>query len=320
MVKNIFEWLVEIFMIFVLVATAQADENEFVLQGDGRAADMTSLEKHVSPEQDLFITITGNSEYKIPSKGKLSLYKEKRQKIKEIQFSLQPGEAKSWEFPVEEKIQHIGFGVYGKGKIQVMLQEGAQHAARASAETGPAITKQVPPEPVVAVHPSEAVSGSFPLLLKDAEKSYLGGNPLEAVDKLQQAILDIWDEVPLTIKNVRLVEDMKTYVPRKNNTFGSGEKMHINAQIFGYQLKPVGGAYSIDITTDVYFLQGGEILTGQQNFGKFELMTPLPNTAFRLDLTYWLTGAPAGVYEVQTVVHDQNSGQSTKFTTQIEMK
>lgn len=28
----------------------------------------------------------------------------------------------------------------------------------------------------------------------------------------------------------------------------------------------------------------------------------------------------AGIYDVQTVVHDQNSGQSTKFTKEIEMK
>jgi hypothetical protein len=70
----------------------------------------------------------------------------------------------------------------------------------------------------------------------------------------------------------------------------------------------------------VYFLQEGEVLAGQQNFGKFDLVSPMPNTEFRLDLTYWLTDAPAGAYDVQTVIHDQNSGQSTKFITQIELR
>jgi hypothetical protein len=126
--------------------------------------------------------------------------------------------------------------------------------------------------------------------------------------------------VPLTIKNVRIVEDTETYVTRKNNIFGSGEKMHFNAQMFGYKQKRVGGAFSINITTDVYFLRDGEILAGQQNFGKFDIISPTRNTEFRLDLTYWLTDAPAGTYDVQTVVHDQNSGQHTKFTSQIEMK
>ena len=85
-------------------------------------------------------------------------------------------------------------------------------------------------------------------------------------------------------------------------------------------MERVGGAYSINITTDVYFLRQGEILTGQQDFGKFELIIPLPNTSFRLDLTCWLTGVPVRVYDVQTVEHNKNSGQRTKFTTQIEMR
>jgi hypothetical protein len=95
-------------------------------------------------------------------------------------------------------------------------------------------------ESVAAAQSSETVYDSLPSLLKEAEKSYLSGNKLETVEKLKQAILNIWNEVPLTIKNVRLVEDTKTYVTRKSNNFGSGEKIHVNAQIFGYQLKRVG--------------------------------------------------------------------------------
>lgn len=318
--KKVYIGFVAVFMAYAQVATTQADENEFVLQGDGREADMTSVEKDVSPDQDLAVTITGNSRYKMQSKEKISLYKEKRRKIKEVQFALQPGETKSWEFPATQQVQHIGLGVYGKGEIKVMLQQGAQQTSRAAAKTAPATTKQGPSDSAEVTRPLEAGSGSFQSLLKQAEKAYFDGKKLEAVEKMKLAVLDIWNEVPLTVKNVRLVEDTKTYVPRKNNIFGSGEKMHFNAQMFGYKLKRVGGAYAINITTDVYFLRDGEILTGQQNFGKFEIISPLPNTEFRIDLTYWLTDAPPGDYDVQTVVHDQNSGQSTKFTTQITMK
>lgn len=318
--KSAFGWFAGMFMMSVLAATAMAAEIAFDLQGEGRAADMTSIEKNVSPDQDLVIKITGNSRYRMPSKGKFSLYREKRQRIKEIRFSLQAGETKSWAFPAEENINFVGLGVYGKGEIKVMLQQGAQNAARVAAEAAPAVMAQDMPKSAPAAQSPGAVSGSFPLMLREAEKSYLDGKKLEAVEQLKQAVLDIWNEVPLTIKNARLVEDTETYVTRKNNAFGSGEKIHINAQIFGYELKRVGEAYSINITTDVYFLQGGEILAGQQNFGKFKFISPMPNTEFRLDLTYWLTDAPSGVYDVQTVVHDQNSGQSTTFTTQIEMK
>jgi hypothetical protein len=78
-----------IFCVFVLLATVRAAENEFVLQGDGRDTDMTNIEKNVSADQDLVITITGNSRYRMQSKGKFSLYAAKRQKLKEVRFDLQ---------------------------------------------------------------------------------------------------------------------------------------------------------------------------------------------------------------------------------------
>jgi outer membrane protein OmpA-like peptidoglycan-associated protein len=163
-------------------------------------------------------------------------------------------------------------------------------------------------------------SGELETLLDAAVVSYNEGKRVEAVDHLKKGVLSIWDDVPLTIKNVWLVEDMKTYETRKNNTFGSGEKMHFVAHLVGYQMKPFGDSYSVNITTDVYFLREGEILAGQQNFGKFELISPIRKTDFQLELTYWLTEAPPGDYDVQTVIHDQNSGQSTKFTSSVKMK
>jgi outer membrane protein OmpA-like peptidoglycan-associated protein len=185
-----------------------------------------------------------------------------------------------------------------------------------SRDTGQALITSSVQKPTAGVQPSS----EFEALLDAAMVSYREDDKVEAVDNLKMGVLSIWDEVPLTIKNVRLVEEMTTYETRKNNTFGSGEKMHIIAHIFGYKMKPVGDSYSINITTDVYFLREGEILAGQQNFGKFELISPTQKTEFQLELTYWLTAAPPGDYDVQTVVNDQNSGKSTRFTTQVKMK
>jgi hypothetical protein len=300
----------------VSLAAVNAEANEFMLQGEGRETDMTSIEKAVSAEEGLVISITGDSRYKIKSEGKISLYSEERKKIEGLSFALQPGETKTWEFPAEKRIRYVGLGVYGKGEIKVQLQKETQDDGRAG--KGPDTEKAIP-EPSQSTS-SPAASARFPSQLRAAEASYLGGNKLEALEKLKQAMLEIWNEVPLTIAHVRLVKDTETYIARENNIFGSGEKIHVNAQIYGYTLKKVGEAYSINIVTDVYFLQKGEILAGQQDFGTFDIVSPLPNTEFRLDLTYWLTDAPPGIYDVQTVVHDRNSGQSTEFTTQIQMQ
>ncbi len=315
--KRAIGWLVGTVIISVFAAMGQAEEIAVDLQGEGRASDMTSIEKRVSPDEDLSVTIKGTSRYQMPSRGKFTLYTEKRQRIKAVGYSLQPGEEKSWEFAADTNIAFVNFGVYGKGAVRAILRQGPPIGA---AEAGAVTPAPDLPGPVVAESSPATASGAFPSLLREAETSYHEGKTIEAIETLKLAVLEIWKEVPLTVKNARLVEDTQTYVTRRQNTFGAGERIHINAQIFGYALKQIGEAWSINITTDVYFLQGGEILAGQQNFGKFELITPIPSTEFRLDLTYWLNDAPAGAYDIQTVLHDQNSGQSTTFTTQINMK
>jgi hypothetical protein len=138
---------------------------------------------------------------------------------------------------------------------------------------------------------------------------------------LKKALLSIWEEVPLTAGNIRLVLDTKDYTTKKNNVYRKGEPIYITAQIFGYQLKKVGDSYHINITTDFLVLDdAGKILGGQQEVLKFDDISPIPITDFSLDLTYTLTGAPAGIYKFQTTVNDKNSAKSTKFDTKIEIK
>jgi len=98
---------------------------KFSLKGEGRDVDITSMEKHVQPGQDLTIIIQGASRYRLGSKGKFSLYKgAKREKIKEVRFALKPGEEKSWDFPAASDIKLISFGVYGKGEIKGRIEQG----------------------------------------------------------------------------------------------------------------------------------------------------------------------------------------------------
>ena len=46
--KSAFAWFAGMFMILTLATTVMAEESAFDLQGEGRAADMTSIEKNVS--------------------------------------------------------------------------------------------------------------------------------------------------------------------------------------------------------------------------------------------------------------------------------
>jgi outer membrane protein OmpA-like peptidoglycan-associated protein len=168
---------------------------------------------------------------------------------------------------------------------------------------------------------SSIVGSEFTALLDAANTSYSEGIKIETVDKLKMAVRSVWDEVPLTVRHVRLVSDPKNYTSKKNNIYGKDEPIYITSQIFGHKLKEVGDGYKTSITTDFLVLDdAGNVLGGQQDVYKFDHISPIPVTDFSLDLTYTLTGAPEGTYNLQTTVNDKNSGKTTKFETMIEIR
>jgi len=147
------------------------------------------------------------------------------------------------------------------------------------------------------------------------------GDRIEAVEYLKKAILSIWDDVPLTARNIRLVSDLKNYTSKKNNVYRKGETIYLTSQIFGHRLKKNGDSYQINITTDFLVLdETGKVLGGQNDVYKFDHTSPIPNTEFSLDLTYTLTGLPDGIYKIQTKVNDKNSAKSTAFDNIIEIR
>jgi hypothetical protein len=164
-------------------------------------------------------------------------------------------------------------------------------------------------------------AADFNGMVDQAKANYQAGKKVEAVESLKDAVLAIWDEIPLTVRNVRLITDQEKYATRPTDVYRSGEKIYIACQLLGYKMKKAGDAYSIDVVTDFLVLdEAGKVLGGVQEFGKFSLVSFIPTTDFRLDLTYTLTDAPAGVYQLQTVINDKNSNKSTKFIQKVRIK
>ena len=69
----------------------------------------------------------------------------------------------------------------------------------------------------------DVLSSEFAALIDEADKSYRKGSRIEAAENLKKAVLSIWDEIPLTVRNVRLVLDTKNYATKKNNVYRKGE-------------------------------------------------------------------------------------------------
>jgi len=161
----------------------------------------------------------------------------------------------------------------------------------------------------------------FSGLVDSAQAAYAKGNTAETVIHLKEAILSIWDEVPLTARDVRLVEDPESYVTRADNVYSAGEPIHITCQILGHKLERIADTYRIEISTDFMLAdEAGNILGGQKNFFKFDNTSPIPIIDFTLDLTYTLSGAKPGTYELQTTLKDLNSSKRTDFETGIRIQ
>jgi len=169
--------------------------------------------------------------------------------------------------------------------------------------------------------PANASDPDFTALVDAAAKANSMGDRIGAVENLKKAILCIWDDVPLTARNIRLVSDLKNYASKKDNVYGKGETIYITSQLLGHGLKKIGDSYQINITTDFLVLdETGKVLGGQEEVYKFDHTSPIPNSEFSLDLTYTLTGLPGGVYKIQTKINDKNAAKSTKFENIIEIR
>ena len=108
---------------------------------------------------------------------------------------------------------------------------------------------------------------------------------------------------------------------QEEQCLSQNEPIYITSQIFGHKLVKVGDGYKVNISTDFLVIDDtGNVLGGQQNVYSLENISAIPMTDFTLDLTYTLSGASEGIYNLQTTVNDKNSGKSTKFVTKIEIK
>lgn len=162
---------------------------------------------------------------------------------------------------------------------------------------------------------------SFASLTAEAVKHNRAGRKVEAVSALRDAIFTIWDEVPLEVRNVRLIEDPEDYTEKKDNIFSQNEPIYITSQIYGHSMRREGDSYRINIYTDFMVLTlEGEILAGQENAFRFDNISPFPKYDFSLDLTYRPGGLPPGFYRIVTTVHDRNSGESADFENVIEIR
>ena len=170
-----------------------------------------------------------------------------------------------------------------------------------------------------------AEAGNLKALLTEAERKADQGQVEQAATALRQALAEVWAINPITIRRSLLTTGSAAgfgqYQPRTGNVYKPGEPILIYAEPAGYRFVRQGEIYSFGFSADFALLTAdGKVLAGQKGFRSWQFNSREPLFEVFVNLTYNLTGAPAGNYVIQTTLTDLNGGGQVSFQSPIVIK
>jgi len=135
---------------------------------------------------------------------------------------------------------------------------------------------------------------------------------LDDIDTLQQAVIDAWTEMPLTVRRAIFVTEkaplIGAYSERPTNVFKAGEKLLTYIEPVGYTWKQQGKMFNFGAIVDFVIKNAdGKILGGQENFAKLSLASREKLQEFMINLTMSLDGIVPGKYVLEYKLHDIGS-------------
>jgi hypothetical protein len=148
---------------------------------------------------------------------------------------------------------------------------------------------------------------------------------LTAFEAARQALLAIWAELPLTVRNATLTEtpapSYGNYTPRASSEYKAGEQIHVYVEVLGYGWKDNGdGTQSELLDADLNLLNSqGTTVATQPKFLSADIKSRarLLETFLTLDAT--LTSFDPGAYKLQYVLHDRAANKDATFEVPITL-
>lgn len=148
---------------------------------------------------------------------------------------------------------------------------------------------------------------------------------LNAYDAAHQALVSIFEDLPLSVRNVTLTEGPAAgygnYTPRDSSEFKPGEKIYVYVEVLGYGWHDNGdGTQSELLDADLNLLNAqGQTVASQAKFlnANIKSRETLLETFLTLDAT--LTSFPPGDYKLQYVLHDRAADKDVTFEVPITL-
>ncbi len=154
--------------------------------------------------------------------------------------------------------------------------------------------------------------------ISQANQAYYDGDYAKALDLLRDALQGVWNQAPLTARNVNFVdappEGPGQYHPRPDNIFESIDPILLYFEPVGYTVVKQGEDYKYALSSDFAVLDDqGKELGRQKDVGRSEATSRMFNMELMMLLTINLKGLPSGKYTLVVTLKDLNSDKTTTF-------
>jgi hypothetical protein len=149
---------------------------------------------------------------------------------------------------------------------------------------------------------------------------------LSAYDAVREALVAIWDELPLTVRNATLVEGTPRgfgqFDRRAGNAFKPDEAVTVYAELYGYGVTSrANGGYIHELSADLALVDAsGAVRANQIGFwSSSEIFAHRP-LEMHLSFSATLSAFPAGDYTLRFTVHDRAFGRQASFDVPIVLE
>lgn len=148
---------------------------------------------------------------------------------------------------------------------------------------------------------------------------------LNAYDAARAALLAVWAELPLTIRNVAITDGAPAgygnYAVHDGNSFSPGDTIHIYAEVLGYGWKDNGdGTWSQLLDADLALLDAdGTTIASKPKFLTTDTRSRQQLLESDLAFNVTLSGFGPGAYKLQFAVHDRTSSKETQFEVPVTL-
>ena len=148
---------------------------------------------------------------------------------------------------------------------------------------------------------------------------------LKALDAAEAAHQAAWDAVPLTIRKGIFVEGPATafgsYIPREDNAFAPGKKLHLYLEPVGFAYRPQGRLNVIQLAFDLaIYDESGKELFRQEGFSRYDYQGRAKLRQLYVDVAVEVTGFPPNNnYIIGLTARDLVSGEMGEFRSQFRL-